>query len=216
MAGTARRATAWLALMACASTGCALAKFASFLLPEASMPPKVELLTSRRATKKIVCVPFAEAGLRFSFDSLDSDLNKMLCMEIGSREKRFEVVPEQKVGAWRDQNPNWADMSLQSIGEHFDADFVFFYEVRRFSLNETKNQFLLQGGANVRVKIHDVAKDNTVLEDGYQREYPPERSVPVSAELSEETFRKKFLRTIARELSWYILPHRIADEISDL
>lgn len=216
-----KRNLSWMAsivaVSALASTGCVLAQLAYFIIPgDGGMPPKVKLLNGRRETKKIVCIPYADSGMRFSFDALDSDLNSLLVAEITGREKRFDVVPERKVRAWRDQNQNWADSSLQQIGEHFDVDYVLFYEIRRFSLNETKNQFLLQGGTTIRIKIHDVTKDATIHEDSYQREYPPERSVPVSEVLSEEQFRKRFLRTVAREISWQILPHELRDTIDDL
>ncbi|MFO0945081.1 MAG: hypothetical protein U1D30_03915 [Planctomycetota bacterium] len=183
---------------------------------EPTVKPPVKLLQKRRDEKKVLVLGFADPSLKFGFDAVDDELTGLIIGEIMEKEKRLEVIPERKVRGWRDTNPHWTDKSLQEIGENFDVDYVIFFEVSTLSLNETKNQYLLQGKTKVIVKIHDVNKDAQIFNDTYQREYPPERAVPLTDFSSEEQFRRLFLRTIAREISWYVVPHRHADEISDI
>lgn len=179
---------------------------------EPEKEPPVKILKGKKDHKKLVVLSYAESGLRWGYDAVDSELTSLMIGEMVQAEKRLEVIPERKVRDWRDKTPNWSNMSLQSIGEHFDCDYVMFIEVRKFTLNEAKNQFLLKGNVNVMVKIHDVAKESLVFDDVYAREYPPNRSVSVTDVASEEQFRRLFLRTVAKELSWYVLPHKVEDE----
>lgn len=205
--------------MLLSTTGCFVNMMAApfFLFgKDPTIDPPLKLLKGRRDSKKVLVISYADNGLRFGFDSIDEDICSLAGAAIALGDKRFEVVPARKARAWRDSNPNWSDLSLQEIGEQFDVDYVMFMEVTRFSLNETKNQFLLQGSINVKVKVHDIAVDQMILDEMYQREYPPNRAVPLTDVASEEQFRRMFLATVGREISWYLVPHRAADEISEL
>lgn len=208
-----------LGLSAFLQTGCLVNMMALpfFLFAGESLTdPAVKLVKGKRDHKKVVVIPYADASMRFGFDALDTDLAGLVVTEIANGDDRLEVVPERKVRAWRDQNPQWIESSLQKVGEHFDADYVIFFEVQKFTLNETKNQFLLQATCDITVRVHDVAKDTQIFDQVYHREYPPGRAVPLSEVVTEEQFRTKFLRTVARELSWYVVPHKFAEEINDL
>ncbi|QDU61353.1 hypothetical protein Pan216_22090 [Planctomycetes bacterium Pan216] len=183
---------------------------------ESKAPPAIELVDGRRDEKRVLVLSYANSGLRFGHDAIDEEIAQLLGFNIASNEKRFTVVPEREVRHWRDMNSHWGEMSLQEIGEEFDVDYVIFTEVQEFSLNETKNQYLLQGKSRVIFRVHDVNKDMVVFNDMYMCSYPPNRSVPLTEVISEDHFRRRFLRKIARDLSWYVVPHRYVDEVSDL
>lgn len=208
-----------VASLSLGSTGCLINVMALpyFLFAgEPVVKPPVKLLEKRRDKKKVLVLGFADASLKFGFSAVDDELTGLLISEIAEKEDRLELVPERKVRGWRDTNSHWTDKSLQEIGEHFDVDYVYFFEVAGMSLNETKNQYLLQGTTRILVKIHDVNKDGIIFDDVYTREYPPERSIPLTDVTSEEHFRRMFMRVIARELAWYVVPHRHKDELSDI
>lgn len=201
------------------STGCLINVMALPYFLFAGDPvvkPPVKLLEKRRDKKNVLVLGYADPSLRFGFSSIDDEIAGLLINEISEKEDNLTLIPERKVRGWRDTTPTWTDMSLQEIGEHFDVDYVLFFEVASMTLNQTKNQFLLQGMTRVNVKIHDCNKDMIIFDDVYTREYPPERSIQLSDVSSEEQFRRMFVRTIAREISWYVVPHRHADEISDI
>jgi hypothetical protein len=205
--------------LAFGSTGCLINVMALpyFLFAgDPSIKPPVKLLEKRRDHKKVLVLGYADPSLKFGFNSIDDEIAGLLINEIAEKEDNLELVPERKVRSWRDTTPTWTDMSLQQIGEHFDVDYVIFFEVAAMTLNQTKNQFLLQGMTRVNLKIQDCNKDAMIFEEVYTREYPPERSIQLSDVSSEEQFRRMFVRTIAREISWYVVPHKHADEISDI
>jgi hypothetical protein len=214
---------AWLAVTAAMlATGCTgsvnMLAVPYFLMfgAEPTVPPRVELVKGRKDKKKVLVLCYAEPGLKFGFDSIDDSLCGLVIGELARTEPRLEVVPERKVREWADVNPNWQAHGLGEIGERFDVDYVLSFEVVGFQLNETKNQFLLKGSARILVEVHDVDENKRLFQGIYEREYPPHRAVPLADVRSEEHFRDMFLRTIARELTWYVLPHRMHDEPLDL
>lgn len=178
-------------------------------LHDSEVPARVDLLTGRRDTKKVVVVTDAEAALEWTgHGSVADELCGMVIGEMGRKQDRLELVPERKIRDWQDRNPHWADMDLQKVGEHFDVDYVIHLEVVDFSLQEAKNPYLLQGQVEIIVKIHDTRTDTQIFDDTYHREHPPHGSIPISDVPSEAIFREKFLRIIAREIAWYVVPHR--------
>lgn len=178
-------------------------------------PSGVALVTSKKENKKVVVLSYADFGLRNGHGPLDDDLAGMLATEIAKAEERLTVVPERKVRQWRDQNPNWVDLTLQEIGEQFEVDYVIFFEVAKFSISDPRNPYLYQGNTKISFRVHDVNKDELVFQtDSYERDFPPNRPVPVTEVSSEDQFRQLFLRRIAQELSWYVVPHEEVNPIA--
>lgn len=206
-------------LIALAPAGCAVNMMALpyFLFGGQSLAdPAVKLVHKKKDKKKVLVLSYADSNIQWGHDAIDDELCGLLIGKIAAGDSRLEVIPERRVRSWKDMNPDWADKSLQQIGEHFDVDYVIFFECTAFSLNEAKNQFLLQGKTRVVFRVHDVNKDSLVYDNVYQKDYPPNRAVPLTDVNSEEQFRRMFLRRIAQELSWYVVPHPYADEVSDI
>lgn len=205
-------------LTAFTSTGCFVNMLALpyFLIAgEPTIDPAWDLLDGKRDRKTIAVVSYADSGLRFGYDRPESELVDLVIGELAMAESRFDLVPSRDIRDWCDRNPDWVERPMTLIGEHFDADYVLMIEVTDFDLNRTKNQYLLKGSASVLIKLYDVAKELQVFDDLYEREYPPHRAVPVSEIASEGAFRRRFLQVIAKELSWYLVPHRFEDAMAD-
>ena len=192
------------------SCGCSINMLAIpyyLFVGEQKLPPPKPLVEGKKDRKKVAVISYVDNALRFSFDSLDSDLESMVSMEMAKNEKRVDVVQAKKIRNWRDKNPGWIDASLQSVGEKFDANYVIFIEISEFSLSADRNQFLYQGRAKVSVKLHDVSKDSVEYADSWVREYPPNRPVDMREYTSEDQFRNKFLAVLAKEVAWHFVPH---------
>lgn len=206
----------WLAVLG--SGGCMVNMMALpyfLFVKDMAVPPKVKLVDKKKDRKKVMVLSYANSGLQWGHDEIDEELTALLIGEIAQAEDRLEVVPERQIRAWRDLNAGWAEKSLQEIGEHFDVDYVLFLECADFSLNEGKNQYLLRGRGRILFRVHDVAKNTIIYENEYLREYPRERPVSINDITSEDQFKKAFLRRIAKELAWYVVPHAPADEMED-
>jgi hypothetical protein len=205
---------ALLGLFAVGSIGCSgfvnvLALPAIFTGGE-NIPPEVKLGGNRADPTKVLVLSFANTDLRWGNDSVDDELTAMLSSEL-SKDPNLKTVPERKVRAWRDLHPRWASKSLQDIGEEFEADYVILLEVTEFEVSEPKSPFLLQGKSKVRVKVHDVKKDNVIHRDEFARNYPARGPIPLTDVPSQESFKLRFLQTVAKELSWKFIPHPVSE-----
>lgn len=211
----------WVAATVClfATTGC----FANVMaLPyflfagDPSIRPPVKLCEGKRDAKRIVVIPYTSDNLRWTYDAVDEEVGRMLINLLVAGDSRYQIVPERRVRDWKDKEPNAGMMGMQEIGEHFDVDYVVYFEVDNFTINETRNQFLLKGKTDISFRVHDVNKNMLIYKDVYQREYPPNREVQLTEFSSEDEFQQRFLRVIAMELSWYLVRHQSSDEIIDL
>lgn len=205
---------AFLPTMGCQLNVLAIPYF--LIAGEPKVPPAYKLVEKRKDTKRVLVLAFADTGLRWGYQAIDDELTGLLSSQLQLGDKRLEVVPDRSVREWKDRNADWVDKDPQMIGEHFDVDYVLFVEITSFSLNTTQNQFLLQGHCDVLFKVWDVNKESMVFSDVFEKDYPTERSIELQDVTSEEQFRRLFLRRIAEELSWYVVPHRAADEIEDV
>ncbi|MBY0588946.1 hypothetical protein K2X85_17370 [bacterium] len=207
-------------LVACVpAVGCQLNVLALpyFLIAgEPKVDPAFKLVEKRKETKRVLVLAYADTGIRWGYQAIDDELTGLLVNQIQTADKRLEMVPDRSVREWKDRNADWVDKDPQMIGEHFDVDYVLFVEVTAFTLNTTQNQFLLQGHCDVLFKVWDVNKESLVFSNVFEKDYPSERSIELQDVTSEEQFRRLFLRRIAEELSWYVVPHRSADEIEDV
>ena len=208
-----------LAVLAAAlGTGCAvnLMGLPYFLFAgESKLPPKWELLKDKRDTARILVLSYADPSMRFGYDAVDAELSNALVTEIAGAEPRFEVVPPHEVLEWRERHPDLADMDLVQIGEEFDVDYVLFIDLLDFDLNTTKNHMLLQGRTRVRVHVTEVDRGMQIHDDEYARQYPPDAPIPLGRVSTEAVFQRRFLQRMAKEISWYIVPHPPADDFVD-
>jgi hypothetical protein len=201
------------AVSGCSGTISMLALPALFTGSEA-IEPKVKLVKGRHDSAKILVLSFASTDLRWGNDSVDEEITAMISAEI-SQDSRFKVTPERKVRAWKDLNPRWSTKSPQAIGEEFEVDYVVMLEVTDFAVQEPKSPFLLQGRAKASIKVHDVKKDQEVYRDIYTREFPSTGPIPASDISSQDGFKIKFMKTLAKELSWTFVAHPASDVTHD-
>lgn len=183
---------------------------------EPRIDPPIQLCDGRKDEKKVLVLAFADNGIKWGYQAIDDELTGLMVSQLVTSDSRLEVVPERTTREWKDRNANWVDKDPQAIGEHFDVDYVIFAEVTSFTLNTTRNQFLLQGHCDVLFKVWDVNKEAMIFDDVFERDYPSNRSIELQDVTSEEEFRRLFLRRVAEELSWYVVPHKSADEIEDM
>lgn len=183
---------------------------------EPKIQPPVKLCKGRKDHRKVLVLTYADRGIQWGYQAIDAELTGLLIGQLSQADSRLEVVPERTVREWKDRNPDWMDENPQAIGEHFDVDYILFVEVTAFTLNTTRNQFLLQGHTDILFKVWDVNTESMLFNDVFDQNYPSERQVELQSVASEEDFRRKFLRRIAQQLSWYVVPHRAADIVEDI
>jgi hypothetical protein len=176
--------------------------------------------------KKIVVLTTAAPSALADFQSIDRELNREIVAILRPGIKKVEVVDTKKVYDWVEAHPTWSDCG--EIAKAFEADYVVFFEIQSFSVRDPRSPGLLQGNAEVNFRVTEYAhpkKDNgkpntaaaketnQVFEDAVKTTFPKDTMMAIDERTSPFSFKGKFVKLVAKELSWNFLGHNPGDEI---
>lgn len=223
-----RRAAVGLLVLAAAGTitlaGCDPRTLAYFFGDGA---PQIPGQAPKMDGKKIVVLVTAAPAATTDFQSIDRDINRELVTVFRDRIKKVEIVDTQKVRDWVAAHPTWTDAG--EIAKAFEADFVVFFEIQNFSIRDPRSPQMLEGNAEVNFRVTEYAhptddkgkpkKDapketNQVYEDSYKSTFPRNAPVAVDTGINPLSFKVKFVKLVARELSEYFLGRNPGDDIA--
>jgi hypothetical protein len=205
-----------LVLGAAACSGCDLATFTYFLLPENDAPAECRRLASADPKKevRVVILTYTHLETRAEFIGADRALTELLARNLRelseqNREK-VTVVSPRKVEEYKNNNPDWKDADLARIGRHFNADWVLYLEIESLGMYERGSSgSLYRGEANLSYTLVDVNHPDESPEHApVSYVYPSEaRAMDVSPEMPPLKFRQMFLNHVAQRLSWCFVSH---------
>lgn len=223
-----RRAAAGLAIAAgllSMMAGCDPRALLYFLQPfEPTIPPEGPDLKG----KKVVVLTHAAAGTQNDFRSLDHELTREFIKLVREKAKKVEVVDPQKVWDWVEAHPSWTDPS--EAAEAFEADVVIFLEIESFRIQEPTSPGLFKGYSKIHIQVterhypkndkgkelKDQPKEAEVVYDAYREtDFPNRGHMEESPTVSRSSFKSKFLKLVATELSWHFVDHAHGDDIQD-
>lgn len=177
--------------------------------------------------KKIVVLTKAAPSALADFQTIDRDLNRELIGIFRDGYKKVEIVDPKKVYDWDEAHPTWSDAG--ELAKAFEADYVVFFEVQGFSVRDPKSPQMLEGNAEVNFQVTEYAhpkKDNgkpntsapkevnKVFEDAVKTTYPKNAPIAIETGVSPFSFKAKFLKIVASQISWNFLGHNPSDEIA--
>jgi hypothetical protein len=177
--------------------------------------------------KKVVILSTAAPSALADFQSIDRDLNRELVSIFRAGVKKLEIVDTKKVYDWVEAHPTWSDCG--EIAKAFEADYVVFFEIQGFSVRDPRSPQMLEGNAEVNFRVTEFAhpkKDNgkpntaapkeanQVYEDAVKTTFPKNNPVLIDTGVSPFSFKAKFLKLVANEISWHFLGHNPGDEIA--
>jgi hypothetical protein len=184
-----------------------LAAFQFILQGEPTVDPAFTALEDH----KVVVVCHAPARIRYSFDSVDTDLAKAMSRLLELNAEDVEVVEPDAVASWLDKHGNWSDVT--EIGKAFEADYVIFADVQQFSIYEENSPNMLRGRAYVDLRVYDVNDDGEVVfEADIESIYPLGRPLPVG-EKRERSFRREYVARLADELGRHFYPYVAGEDV---
>jgi hypothetical protein len=194
------------------SLGCSPGALFYFLFTDANPTedPLCKLSSSDREVKVVILTSLGETEIRPELLRADRELSERFAAALRARFKenkeKVTVIPPSKVHAFKDRHPEWATMSLQAIGKHFEADYVLNLDISAITLYlKGSNNFFYQGHAEISVAAVDVNKTSdeaVILEKQYTCDYPKSRPIETSGS-GPGAFRALFLEKIARDLTKY-------------
>ncbi len=209
-----------------ATSGCDPRTLAYFLQPfEPMVPPKCE--TSFEG-KKVVVLCHVASNSMVEYSSLDRDLTREFTAILRKKVKKVVLVDPDKVATWVEAHPKWSAPS--EIANDFNADIVVFLEVEQFQIQSPGDLNMLHGESKVHIQafemqypknskdkpIKDQPKEPVSIYDDYGETMFPERGpIPVETGASRSKFRIKFVKIVAKEVSWHFIEHAEDDSIQD-
>jgi len=177
--------------------------------------------------KKIVILTTAAPTAMADFQSIDRDLNRELIAIFRKGVKKIEIVDTKKVYDWVEAHPTWSDAG--EIAKAFEADYVACFEIQGFSVRDPRSPGLLEGNAEVNFQVTEYAHPkkengkpnaaapkevNKVYEDAVKTTFPKNAPIAIETGVSPFSFKAKFLKLVANEISWNFLGRNPGDDIA--
>ena len=192
-----------------AAGGCRSALFTvSYLLKGSDVEAEYDGLQDKKVV--VVCRPVVE--LAYSDSSVARDLAKQVGILLKANDDDIEVVRQQDVDEWADENM-WDEFT--EVGKALEADMVVGIDLQDFTI--FKGQTLYQGKANVAVRVYDCSQPGEPVFEKVlpQVVYPPNTGVPTH-EKPEREFRQRFVEILADQIGRHFYAHdRYADYAKD-
>jgi hypothetical protein len=179
--------------------------------------------------KKVVVVAHAVSGAMSEFNSIDRDMAREVVAILGEKVKEVEVVENDKVWDWVEAHPRWTDPA--ELGKAFEADVVIVLEIELFQVQNPGDLNVLEGTAKTHITATEMAypknskgkpnKDKpkegkTIYDDYADTVFPRRGPVPTDSGVSRGSFKNRFLKIAAAEVTWHFVEHAVDDQIQDV
>jgi hypothetical protein len=178
-----------LALLTLAlATGCSLLPTIAYIIKPEDVSAEYEGLNGKRVV--VIC---RAASLEYADPTVARDLAVRVGALLREHGRKVAVVDERELADWVDKH-DWHD--YREVGRALKSDLVVGIDLERFALS--RGSTLLQGQADVRMAVYDVAKGQRVWEPGQSLsvKFPP-NSPYTSSDRKEDDFRRQFLDVLA-------------------
>lgn len=178
--------------------------------------------------KRVVILCNALPGTQNDFVTLERDLVHELVPILRSNIKKLDLVDPDKVFAWAQAHPTSTNPA--DAARAFEADVAIFLEIQQFEVSNINSPDLYNGKSNIHIQAValDYPKDSRgrPMKDKPKEEqelyvgdrdtvFPKTGAIPVSADISRATFKSRFLKIVAGEVSWSFVDHAPGDDIQD-
>ncbi len=179
--------------------------------------------------KKVVVLAHISPNAGSDFSDLVHDLPREFVREIRKNAHKVTVIDPDKVAAWAEAHPSWSDPS--EAAKAFEADVAILLDVTTFQSQDPRSQGLMEGTSNIHLQVWEIAhpKDDKghekknqpkepskTYEEQVDTVFPKRGPVPTDTGVSPAAFKIKFLKLIAKELSWHFVEHAPGDDIQDV
>ncbi|WZO96519.1 hypothetical protein EP7_003512 [Isosphaeraceae bacterium EP7] len=214
------------ALVLLPGAGCDPRTLLYFLQPfEPTIPAPGPSLKGR----KIIILTHATPAAQADSLGIDTEINRELRRIFREKVKKIEIVDEKKVADWVEAHPNWTDPS-EAI-KAFEADVAIVLELEAFEYQNSNSPGLLQGNSRTHIQLIEIdhpknskgkrmtdqpKEVNTAYDDYRDTVFPVRGPVSVESGVSPASFKKKFVKVVAAEISWHFVEHAPGDDIQDV
>jgi hypothetical protein len=207
-----------------ALTGCG--EWAYFLQPWDDMVP-AEGPPLKGKTVVVLCHVSPSAGTEFG--DLGRDLTREIAKVLRKEVTNIKVIDPDKVNKWDQEHPSWTDPS--EAAKAFEADMAIFLDVTKFDTEDRNSPGLMEGNSSINIQLWEIAfpknskgkenknqakESNKVYEDQADTTFPIRGPIPKDTGISPTSFKIKFIKLVATEISWHFVDHAPGDDIQDV
>jgi hypothetical protein len=191
--------------VAALAAGCSLLPTIAYIIKPEDVPAEFDGLNGKRVV--VIC---RAASLEYADPAVARDLAVRTAALLKVHGRKITVVDERELADWVDKH-DWHD--YREVGRALKADMVVGIDLERFALS--RGSTLLQGQADVRLAVYDVAKGEQV--------WTPDRSLSVkfppnspysSSDRKEEDFRRQFLGVLAERVARHFYAYDSRDDFA--
>jgi len=179
--------------------------------------------------KKVVVLTHVSPGSGADYGDLSRDLSRDLTSLLRKDVKKITVVDPDKIAEWVAAHPSWTDPA--EAAKAFEADVAIFLDVTKFETEDSKSPDLMFGQSSIHIQVWEIAHPKN--SNGQENKSQPKESIKIYEEQADSTFpdrgpvskdnrvspssfRIKFLKLVALELSWHFIDHAPGDDIQDM
>lgn len=188
-----------------------------FFTPEPSVPPKWKTLATKEKDKKVTVaiVAWSDLSAQEGLLHADREISLYLATHLNQwvkyNEENVKIVHPRRIAEFKNEHPEWKELSPREIGKVLEVDYVIYLEIRELKLYEKgAGQELFRGRAKIQVSLANL-KDEDDFESGLSREFthtfPKSGPKPRDLDLSVPAFKEAFFNSVGRELSWWFTKH---------
>ncbi len=149
----------------------------------------------------VVCRPIV--SLQYRNANVNRELAQAIAHQLEDKVPKVKLVDQRKINKWTDEN-TWEE--YPEVGKAMKADYIVGIDLESFDLYQ--GQTLLQGKANVVLRVYDCQKNGKVVFEKIlpQILYPPNVPVPASDRPVAE-FRREFVLVMADQIARHFFAH---------
>jgi hypothetical protein len=205
-------------------TGCG--EFLYFLQPFEDLIPKTG---PELKGKKVVLLTHLSPGSGSEFGDLPRDLTRELTTVLRKKIKNITVVDPDKVAQWEKDHPSWTDPS--EAAKAFEADMAIFLDISKFDTEDPRSPGLMEGNSAIHIQVWEIAypknskgqpnktqpkEESKIYEEQADTTFPVRGPIPKDTGISPQSFKIKFIKLVATEISWHFVDHAPGDDIQDV
>lgn len=179
--------------------------------------------------KKVVVLVHASPGAGSDFSDLARDLSREVTSRLRKHVKGITVVDPDKVSEWDAGHPSWTDPS--EAAKAFDADMTLFLDVSKFDVEDPRSPGLMEGNSEIHIQLWELAHPKNSKGQANKSQpkesvksydeqadtiFPVRGPIPRDTGISPSSFRIKFLKLVATEISWHFVDRGVGDDIQDV
>jgi predicted small lipoprotein YifL len=153
---------------------------------------------------------------------LDSALTIRLAESLKDSRDIIKLTSSRTVHKWQDSHDNWSALEPEEVAESLAVDYLLYVTVERPQIYEERSRkTLYHGRADVTLRF---VKTGMEEEDSVEAELKEKkldiefprggRPVQVDSAMPPDRFRREFVDEIAKQLSWYFIPHDTMEEFA--